>query len=323
LNQKVDRNLLAINKNGELVDNNQIKEGVLTVNGQGFEIKTNNGSQLFKVDNSGNAFVKGTLTVDRLIAGKIDGLELITNRIADLEARLKSQEELESTKSAVLSAHSDSLASQSAALIALKEQIDLRIASASTEQTPGSVDESSLSGLFVDGSMATISGNITAESLHVKDSVLIESVLNVVDMITSSRLIIADAAQFIGRAIFKSEVEFQKAPVFSSNTAGSIIVKKGEKQAEIRFEEALFDTPSISLTPVIDELERKDKEAEFDYKSRQERFENMLIAQDVKYSVVKRNKDGFSIKLSKEAPEDMKFSWTAIVSKSFKEVSQR
>jgi hypothetical protein len=163
-------------------------------------------------DSFGNVYFAGTLTADKIKANSIEGLEIWTNKtVADSPI---------ATPSALLSSETP-----------LKS---IEIGSA-------------LANLNVEG-LATVSGQLTAQRLHIKDSVIVEAILNVVDTITSSRLFVTELADFLCSVIFRKDVIFAGRPSFNADTTGVVVIKTGESETAVVFEKEYETTPIVNTS---------------------------------------------------------------------------
>jgi hypothetical protein len=203
-------------------------------------------------------------------ADHIEGIEILTNKISSL---------------------SDNVASMGANFAVLS---DATISADFANWQPSML---TLSSLNVDG-LATISGN-----LRVKGNGLIEGILNVVDTITSQNIIVSGLANFFGDAVFKGNVSFENSPTFGSDTAGHVVIKKGDDLAEIKFGQEYQFMPVLTVSIVID------KGAD---DVMQKALEQAVLNGDFTYVITKRTTKGFVIKLNKPAPADIAFSWIAL-----------
>jgi DNA-binding transcriptional MerR regulator len=232
---------------------------------QGLTVLGDDGLAKIKFKSNGDAFFAGTITADKIKANQIEGLSLILSDMLGNSVQY--------------------IASSSAAL---------------TNNISPTSNE--LTSLNVAG-LATVSGKLTTDTLHVKDSALVESVLSVVDMLTSARLIVSDAASFLGNVVFKKDVTFEGRPTFNQDTAGVATIKQGDHQVVVNFIKEYTNSPvvniSISLDKGVDQ-------------TTQDNLEQAILNGDIKYIVTEKTNKGFIIKLNKSAPADLTFSWTSL-----------
>ncbi len=219
--------------------------------------KTATDTATIRFDAEGNAYFDGALIASRISASSIDGLDDINARIASLEARIN-----ESSQSALLSY--DNL-------------------------IPTSTMSAVLEGLTLTQD-ATVGGK-----LQVKGSSLIEGVLNVIDTVTSSNVVVSNWFSAMGKAIFHDSVLFMGRPTFNADTGGYVVVKKGQKSVQVLFSTEYDYVPVINITQVT---EKDNMEEAFTNTSR--------------FVIGNRTTKGFTIQLENAATEDMTFSWTAL-----------
>lgn len=170
-----------------------------------------------------------------------------------------------------------------------------------------------LQSLNVDG-IATVSA-----SLHVKENTLIEGILTVIDSITTKNLFVTSFAQFFSDVVFKGNVAFEGRPTFNSDTAGFAVITKDADRVEVLFEKEYEKMPLITASIAIGDkdenfTDRKTEERE----GVQEALEHSLLQNDIQHIITRRTTKGFVIKLNKNAPEDISFSWVALAIKDAK-----
>jgi hypothetical protein len=155
----------------------------------------------------------------------------------------------------------------------------------------------SLNNLDVQGS-ATISAN-----LNVGGNTLIEGILNVIDSITTNNFIATGWSDFMGRVIFRDDVAFLGRPTFNKDTAGTVIIPKGQKTIDVIFEKEYQNIPVV-IASISEDAAATSTE--------QQQLENYLAANDIKHAVVKKTTKGFTILLAKPQTRDITFSWVAV-----------
>jgi hypothetical protein len=203
-----------------------------------------------------NASESATLQDQSQFASAED-MKLLLDRVATLEARLS-----DASESALLSY--DRL-------------------------TPTSTLSAVMEGLTLTGN-ATVGGK-----LHIAGSGLIEGVLNVIDTVTSSNVIVSNWFTAMGKAIFHDNVLFMGRPTFNKDTGGFITIHKGENHGEVVFADEYDRLPVVNVSMISDKDDL------------QNAFENTT-----RYIIGKRTQKGFLIQLEKPATEDITFSWTAL-----------
>jgi hypothetical protein len=177
-----------------------------------------------------NATISGTLNVGRIIAGKIDGLDVLDNRVTNLETQMAS----------VLSAATGSAEFTAAA-----------------GNLPPALTLDSLNV----GGLATVSGD-----LNVGGNSFIQGALNVLSNITTKNLLVSDFAYFINDVVFKGNVRFNSTPTFNNDTAGFAVIKQGSDTVSINFNQEYVKIPvvtaSIALEQTGDSVSQKALEDE-------------------------------------------------------------
>jgi hypothetical protein len=223
------------------------------------------------------------ITAKRIKADQIEGLDILVHRISMLE----DQAPQEATGSAL-------------------ERLSQMVLAESTRSAgmPSNINNEGLTTidqLYVN--QATMSGN-----LRVKGSSLIEGILNVVDTITTQNLFVTGFTQFFGDTAFKGNVTFEKVPLFNSDTAGTVIILKGQDRVDVVF------TNQYQAVPVITanlNIEQDKSENDADFADRQQQ----ILAENYSFIVSNRTIKHFTIVLNKTANEDLTFSWVAISTK--------
>lgn len=137
--------------------------------------------------------------------------------------------------------------------------------------------------------------------LNVMENMVIEKALVVNGSVEfKGKVFFAEEAQFEEKATFKKDALFEEQVIFNSDMAGFAKIEKDEKKVRISFKNTAKSIPAVQANIVIledDSDELKDK----------------LFNEDIKYMITGQTKDGFTIELKDEAPEDIRFSWTALV----------
>ena len=118
---------------------------------------------------------------------------------------------------------------------------------------------------------------------------------------------------FISGAIFKGNVSFEEAPVFSKDTAGLAVVQKGADEVSVSFKKEYQEAPIITVGITL-----KGKDDNFSDRKVEERegaqaeLEQRLLQNNISYIITRRTAKGFVIKLNQKAHEDILFSWQAL-----------
>lgn len=160
-----------------------------------------------------------------------------------------------------------------------------------SQMVSGKVD-----GLTITGT-ASISGD-----LRVGGSSLIEGILNVIDTITTPRLIVGNWASFMGKVLFRGDVEFTGRPTFNADTAGYALIKAGTRETIVHFEKPYEQKPVVSASFVIAPSDTDQRSAS----------DEAVMAQSYQFVVKEVTEKGFTLTLNKPAKDTMQLSWIAI-----------
>ncbi|MBI4035189.1 MAG: hypothetical protein HY381_02225, partial [Candidatus Chisholmbacteria bacterium] len=117
---------------------------------------------------------------------------------------------------------------------------------------------------------------------------------------------------FVGNVIFRGDISFEGRPTFNKDTAGTAVVSRGAGEVGVVFEKEYVAVPMVNISVTLDFDENG---ASAEQIAAQEALEEAILQGDVRYIVTRRTTRGFVIKLNKPAPEDLKFSWTALAVK--------
>ncbi len=226
------------------------------------------------------------LIAKEIRADKITGLDIVTNKLTSLEGQLASQ-----------------LASNSA-----------RTSSTSAQLLLGQGGlEGMLSG--INGKSLNFGSGEVTSGFTVKGALNSQSGLSVggpADFQANSEFhgnaLFRTLVEFVGSAIFKGKVEFSDRVIFNADTAGMAIVKKGVDTVEVKFEQAYSTPPLVNATVNLNEMVSSSADAQL----AQSFIEQQLLSGDITYIITSRTDKSFIIKLSKPAPVDIPFSWSAV-----------
>ncbi len=121
---------------------------------------------------------------------------------------------------------------------------------------------------------------------------------------------------FNSNVVFGAPVEFNLPPIFNKDTAGFAIIKEGARKVEIVFSQPYIAQPvtsaSISLEDIIvpaTEVEPESIQALSDADAQE------FLDQGISYIITNKTVRGFTIRINKNAPRDIRFSWTALAVK--------
>ena len=243
------------------------------------------------------------LTVDELhankiSAGQIDGLEFITDKLAELDTKI-------ATIGATLEENDSKIDAQNK----LMESLTLKLAESTRSSELAPVY--SLQGLTSDTS--SVSGN-----LRVRGNGLFEGILNVIDTLTANNLILNGLATFFDEAVFKAKVAFEGPVTFASDTGGAAVIEKDDRKVEVVFDEEFEEEPIVNVSVTFDEkLDKDGKVVSTD------KLEEAFFEENYSYIIVNKSKKGFTIVLNKDAKDIVKFTWTALNVKDSKSYQSR
>lgn len=126
----------------------------------------------------------------------------------------------------------------------------------------------------------------------------------------------SNTTNFDGAVNFASQVEFNLPPLFNKDTAGFAIIKQGARKVEVVFEKPYIAQPvtsaSISLEDIIipaTEVEPESIQALSDADAQ------AFLDQGITYIITNKTARGFTIRINKDSPQDIRFSWTALAVK--------
>jgi hypothetical protein len=109
---------------------------------------------------------------------------------------------------------------------------------------------------------------------------------------------------FDGPVVFNQQVEFNLPPLFNADMGGFALIKQGDKRVEVVFGNPYIAQPVVNATISFQDSDNiSDTDAE------------ELFNSGVQSIVVNKSQNGFTILLNKNAPRDIRFSWTALAIK--------
>ncbi|MBX4190315.1 hypothetical protein KW791_03425, partial [Candidatus Parcubacteria bacterium] len=107
-----------------------------------------------------------------------------------------------------------------------------------------------------------------------------------------------DAISILSDAIFFGR------PYFNADTAGFAMVKEGDRNVDVEFTQEYLEQPIVNATISVEEDDSISEET--------------LFNNNIQFIVTKKSVKGFTIKLNKDAPGDIRFSWIALAVKNAK-----
>ena len=104
-----------------------------------------------------------------------------------------------------------------------------------------------------------------------------------------------------------SPVEFSVPPLFNKDTAGFALMKQGSNKVEITFENPYVAQPVVSANITFEDGDNlTDAQAD------------EFFNQNIQILTTNKTQNGFTIRLNKNAPRDIRLSWTAFAVKDAK-----
>ncbi len=279
-------------------------DGIETVDlkGQSIVFRNGKGEEIIKFDEDGNAYFTGTVTAKNIKAEKIEGLELLIEKISSKKPEAENVLGL---------SDEDKIASITA-------KLSERLA------TSSAFTKDSLAISFSSDGLASASG------IRVKGNGLIEGILTVIDTLKANNLIATGLSTFFGESVFKDKTSFEGDVVLSKKSGGVVTLKKGQRNAYVTFEKELENDPIVNVSIYLPELTKEQFKSLVESKDCIESDEisecDDKISEEVlsnnSYVITKKSKKGFNILLKKVATDNINFSWTLVNIKDLgKEVS--
>jgi|GEM_PF-2514069 len=114
--------------------------------------------------------------------------------------------------------------------------------------------------------------------------------------------------EFSENIIFKKIVEFTANPYFNSDTVGFAVVKTGEREVRVDFDNVYQYVPSVN--------------ASITFGTEQEIDTDAFFTEDIRFVIIDKDETGFTIVINKDAPFDVNFSWHAFAVKEPKVVEE-
>ena len=120
-----------------------------------------------------------------------------------------------------------------------------------------------------------------------------------------SQLTVGEIIALDGEKVtFNNDVVVLGRPYFNADTGGFAEIKQGDREVVVTFDQEYAAEPVVNVTLAADE---NDEEEIFDA--------------DIRYLVIEKEVTGFTIKLNRNAPEDLMFNWIALAIKNPRTVS--
>jgi hypothetical protein len=119
----------------------------------------------------------------------------------------------------------------------------------------------------------------------------------VITDIVSANSIVVSTGEIIS---FDSGVEFSVPPLFNKDTAGFALIKEGDRRVSVVFDEPYISEPIVSADLAFNVLD-----------GITDMFADNIFGEDIKSIIIDSDQNGFTILINKNAPRDLRFSWTA------------
>ncbi|MEX2054608.1 MAG: SH3 domain-containing protein, partial [Candidatus Andersenbacteria bacterium] len=274
-----------------------------------FIVKNETGEAVVTIDDFGDAAFAGTLTAERIVAGTIEGMEIVTEKInslvtaqADLSQRVAGLTD-QVAQAAVLAAPTvvADPAAEGITITPSPEPLDRAQLEPSPTATPLPSPE-----IVAFKEMQFESGEIL--DAQVLGTLAISGTLTVDGGAEfSSDVFFSALAEFGGNVRFEKDVTFTGRPVFNNDTAGMAKVNAGGRRVDVVFTEAYATLPIVNATFTFDQIHRDDGTI-----VNPEEQEERILAAGYTYLISRRTVSGFTIVLNKLAEEDLTFSWVAL-----------
>jgi hypothetical protein len=248
------------------------------VTGGAVNVKNAQGSSTVTIDELGNAYFAGEVTVDTLNAANIIGLPDVGALQASVSQQMQMQvavgmQALQATLTSADISLAQQLASQSTRIDALSARVDAVVAAVASMSVPHEVN---LAELAAQPTALTFNGEVTiAGGLRV-------------DSISS----IGDALNLMG------DVYFFGRPYVNNDTAGFAVIEQGARFVDVVFTREYLSQPVVNANISVEASDSLTEET--------------LFANNIQYVVTKKTVNGFRIVLNADAPGDIRFSWMAL-----------
>jgi hypothetical protein len=158
-----------------------------------------------------DVYVKGTLYADRIRANQIEGLEIFTNQLSSLQAKL-----------------------------------DAERANGNEEPPPGSTNTTNVAVTnvtnTVDLSSVTIQNGSVVFDFKVNGGLTVGGPSEF-----RGNTLFAGLVTFVEKTVFNKDVQFQGRATFNADSGGYAVIKPGQREVEIRFDAAYQQTPVVSV----------------------------------------------------------------------------
>ena len=111
----------------------------------------------------------------------------------------------------------------------------------------------------------------------------------------------------LNKVAFENGQAIDTPPLFNQDTAGFAIIKTGARKVDVVFDDPYIAQPIVNTSISFDE---EDSLTDVDV--------DAFFADDIKFVVINKSQNGFTIILNKNTNRDVRFSWTALQVKDAK-----
>ncbi len=250
-------------------------------------IKGQNGDNAVIFDNQGNATLSGTLIADTIKAKRIEGLEMVTDKITSLSEKVNTLSREQSSSS-----------------------------SAEAPFTAKDIGNVNIQGAQVNLDLTVVGQLIAQGAININGNAAFngETIFNKI-------------ATFVSNVVFNGTISFNKVPTFNNDTAGFALIKRGEQYVDVNFDQEYAQNPVVAATLDFPQLTQDDFQSHvvngdcalsMSLTECQNILESHLFKDNIHYVVAQRSTKGFVMLLDKPASNDINFSWVALAIKDAK-----
>lgn len=234
-------------------------------------------------DSLGNAFFAGEITAGSISADSIIGFKDLADQLSSLSDKVNGL--------ATEDPNGALIAGLSGDLNALKSTVDGQTLSISDiTNRLGVIESRPLVAQTVD----TTNGLLVSGEAALAGGLKVDSISSYTDLIS-----------------FNSDSFFFGRPYFNNDMGGFVVVRAGDTQASVVFDRDYLTQPvvnaSVSFEVVVDDSATPEDESLLASQT-----SDLYLSGDLRYVVMSKSVNGFTIKLGQPALFDIKFSWMAL-----------
>jgi hypothetical protein len=288
------------------------------------------GETTISFDAAGNATFAGNLTAASISADRITGMEIFTDRIAVLADALAEIDEVEVVTTADMIAYlssqtgeiTTSVAENSTTLLArIDNDAAAQLLVNSTLQAGLTAVQAQLSALEI----AVSQGQQGLIALQTQTTALEnELALNADTLDLAGEVAFGGFATFLngldvnsigvlGKTMaILSDLNVIGRPYFNRDTAGFALVKAGDTEVTVTFNDPYLSQPIVNASVAFDAISDDPNTLDRDEAQANAEALAAYLAQTPNFVVSRKDVTGFTIRLSAPLAYDLKFSWTAL-----------